>query len=74
MSGGGTLEFPRCVAGGENGAEGVRSKWHDHFADSPDVLKGPGVSRLSSRCWTSRSAETTSSLWLVRARLKATSS
>ena len=42
MGGGGTLKFPRCVAGGENGAEGVRSKWHDHFADSPDVLKGPG--------------------------------
>ncbi|HTX75144.1 MAG TPA: 3-deoxy-7-phosphoheptulonate synthase [Terracidiphilus sp.] len=20
----------------------MRSKWHDHFADSPDVLKGPG--------------------------------
>jgi 3-deoxy-7-phosphoheptulonate synthase len=38
---GGTLEFPQC-AGGENGAGGVRSKWHDHFADSPDVLKGPG--------------------------------
>jgi len=38
---GGTLDFPQC-AGGENGAGGVRSKWHDHFADSPDVLKGPG--------------------------------
>ena len=41
MDQGGTLDFPQC-AGGENGAGGVRSKWHDHFADSPDVLKGPG--------------------------------
>ena len=42
MGGGGRLKLPRCVAGGENGAEGVRSKWHDRFADSPDVLKVPG--------------------------------
>ncbi len=42
MGGGGSLKLPRFVAGGENGAEGVRAKWHDHFAESPDVLKGPG--------------------------------
>lgn len=41
MRRGGTLILPQC-AGGENGAEGVRPKWHDHFAECPDVLKGPG--------------------------------
>ena len=42
MGGGGRLKLPRCVAGGENGAKGVQSKWHDHFAETPDVLKVPG--------------------------------
>jgi 3-deoxy-7-phosphoheptulonate synthase len=37
-----TLNLPRNAAGGENGAEGVRSKWHDRFAEAADVLKGPG--------------------------------
>lgn len=31
-----TLDFP------QNGAGGVRTNWHDHFAESTDVLKGAG--------------------------------
>jgi 3-deoxy-7-phosphoheptulonate synthase len=31
-----TLDFP------QNGAGGVRTNWRDHFAESPDVLKGAG--------------------------------
>lgn len=42
MTDGATLNLPQNGPGGENGAEGVRSQWHDHFAESPDVLKGPG--------------------------------
>jgi len=42
MSSGGTLILPQFVAGGENGANGVQTKWHDRFAETPDVLKAPG--------------------------------
>jgi len=41
MGAGGTLRLPR-LREVENGANGVHSKWHDHFAEVPDVLKVPG--------------------------------